>query len=66
MFDLKKPRHISTLPSSLVKQDTTLVVVFSNDGYVIARRSLAAAIRMLCLRGDDLRAGDALRVLAPR
>jgi hypothetical protein len=57
---------------ALVKQDTTLVVVLSHDGREIERvvagspdGAIAAAIKMLCRRGDNLRAGDVLRVFAP-
>ena len=57
---------------ALVKQDTTLVVVFSHDSNEIERcvcasqdAAIAAAIRMLCRRGDDLKGGDTIRVLAP-
>ena len=52
--------------------DTTLVVVLTNDSHEIERTvcanpdaAVAAAIRMLCRRGDDLRGGDVLKVLAP-
>jgi hypothetical protein len=45
---------------------------FSHDGRKIERTvcgnvdsAVAAAIRVLCRRGDDLRGGDVLRVLAP-
>jgi hypothetical protein len=47
------------------------VAVLSNDGHEIERTvcasidaAIAAAIHMLCPRGDDLKAGDVLRVLA--
>jgi hypothetical protein len=52
--------------------DTTLVVVLTNDSNEIERTvcanpdaAVAAAIRMLCRRGDDLKGGDVLKVLAP-
>jgi hypothetical protein len=52
--------------------DTTLIVVLSHDSHEVERTvcanadaALAAAIRMLCRRGDDLRVGDCLRVLSP-
>jgi hypothetical protein len=55
-----------------IDRDTTLVVVLSHDGHEVERTVVAdvdsavsTAIRMLCRRGDDLRAGDVLRVLAP-
>jgi hypothetical protein len=52
--------------------DTTLIVVLSHDGRQVERtvcanqpvRGVSAAIRMLCRRGDDLKGGDTLRVLA--
>ena len=57
---------------ALVKQETALVVVLSNNGHEIERNvcgstdaAIAAAIHMLCRRGDDLKTGDVLRVLAP-
>jgi len=47
----------------VVKQDTTLFVVLSHDGHEIERcvcaspdTAVAAAIRMLCRRGDNLKA----------
>jgi hypothetical protein len=50
---------------ALVKQDTRLVAVLSNDGHEIQRNvcastdaAIAAAIHMLCRRGDDLKARD--------
>jgi hypothetical protein len=52
--------------------DTTLVVIFSNNNHEIERgvanspdAAVGLAIRMLARRGDDLQAGDCLRVLAP-
>jgi hypothetical protein len=57
---------------AIVKQDTPLVVVLSHDGHEIERcvcaspdTAGAAAIRMLCRRGDNLKGGDVLRVLSP-
>jgi hypothetical protein len=55
-----------------IEHDTTLIVVLSHDGREVERTvcanadaAIAAAIRMLCRRGDDLKGGDTLRVLAP-
>jgi len=57
---------------ALVKRDTTLLVVLLHDDREIERcvcaspdAAIAAAIRMLRRRGDDLKGGDTLRVLAP-
>jgi hypothetical protein len=55
-----------------IERDATLVVVLTHDSHEIERTvctnpdaAVAAAIRMLCRRGDDLKGGDTLRVLAP-
>ena len=55
-----------------IERDTTLIVVLSHDGREVERAvctspdaAVAAAIRMLCKRGDDLTGGDCLRVLSP-
>jgi hypothetical protein len=55
-----------------IERDRTLVVVLLHDGHEIERivcasadAAVSAAIRMLCRRGDDLKGGDCLRVLAP-
>jgi hypothetical protein len=51
--------------------DTTLIVVLSHDGHELDRvvtpdadAACAAAIKMICRRGKDLKGGDTLRVLA--
>ena len=55
-----------------IEHDATLVVTLSHDSHEIERivcanpnAAVAAAIRMLCRRGDDLKGGDTLRVMAP-
>jgi hypothetical protein len=55
-----------------IERDSTLVVVLLHDGREIERcvcsspdAAVAVAIRMLCRRGDDLKGGDTLKVLAP-
>jgi hypothetical protein len=55
-----------------IEHDTTLIVILSHDGKEIERNicadadaAVAAAIRMLCRRGDDLKGGDTLKVMAP-
>jgi hypothetical protein len=54
-----------------IDRDTTLIVVLSHDAHEVERTvcanpdaALAAAIRMLCRRGDDLKGGDCLKVLS--
>lgn len=56
---------------ALAKQDTPLVVVLSHGGREIERgvapsgdAAAGLAVMMLARRGEDLRAGDVLRVLA--
>jgi hypothetical protein len=54
-----------------VAGDTNLVVVLAHNDQEIERvvasspGAVAPAIRALCRRGDDLQAGDVLRVPAP-
>ena len=52
--------------------DNTLIIVLSNGNQEIERRvaaagdnALATAVMMLARRGEDLRAGDTLRVIRP-
>jgi hypothetical protein len=55
-----------------IQHDQTLIVVLSHDSHEIERAvagspdaAVAIAIRMLYRRGDDLKGGDCLKVLAP-
>jgi hypothetical protein len=60
--------HPNLMPSS----DNTLIIILSNGNQEIERRvaaagdnALATAVMMLARRGEDLRAGDTLRIIRP-